>query len=101
MARSIPVLCDDGIVRRATFTAEADTFFSRPARVQVNGRTVSGSAYQSSAFYLSDGPEHRAIDYPVTAATLYYPDAPEVVMGIMRFGARGKNADAIAKGGAA
>ncbi len=36
------VLCDDGIVRTARVTATADTWFSLPARVNVNGKTVSG-----------------------------------------------------------
>lgn len=36
------VLCSDGQVRVATATAETDTMFSVPARVQVKGRTVAG-----------------------------------------------------------
>lgn len=35
-------VCSDGVERVATFTAENDTFFSRPARVAVKGKTVSG-----------------------------------------------------------
>lgn len=36
-------ICSDGIVRAVRFGAGiADTFFSIPARVTVNGRTVSG-----------------------------------------------------------
>ena len=35
-------VCSDGRVRTATATGEADTWFSIPARVNVNGRTVTG-----------------------------------------------------------
>lgn len=35
-------LCSDGKWRMAQQTGEPDTFFSMPARVQVNGKTVSG-----------------------------------------------------------
>ena len=35
-------LCADGKYRMAQQTAENDTFFSTPARVQVRGKTVSG-----------------------------------------------------------
>src|SRR4051812_15125299 len=38
----VKVLCDDGEIRTATYTSEADTFFSRPARVKANGKTVTG-----------------------------------------------------------
>ena len=34
--------CEDGRVRSFLFTGEADTWFSRPARVKVAGRTVAG-----------------------------------------------------------
>ena len=34
--------CEDGKVRAFTFTGEPDTVWTRPARVSVNGRTVSG-----------------------------------------------------------
>jgi hypothetical protein len=34
--------CTDNMVRRATVTAEADTYFSTPARVQVRGKSISG-----------------------------------------------------------
>lgn len=40
--RKVKAFCADGQVRTATFTAEADTFFSVPARVSVGGKTVSG-----------------------------------------------------------
>jgi hypothetical protein len=40
--RKVKAICSDGKVRTATFTAEADTFFTVPARVSVNGLTVSG-----------------------------------------------------------
>lgn len=36
------VLCPDGIYRVARITAEADTFFTIPAQVQVRGKTVTG-----------------------------------------------------------
>lgn len=35
-------VCPDGKVRTARPTAEADTFFTIPARVTAHGRTVSG-----------------------------------------------------------
>lgn len=35
-------LCEDGVRRTATVTAEPDTFFSQPARVSAHGKTVSG-----------------------------------------------------------
>lgn len=45
------VLCSDGKVRRATVTREADTFFTLPARVKVNGRTVTGHVYVNELDY--------------------------------------------------
>ena len=36
------VLCQDGVQRSAVCTADPDTFFSQPARVTVDGKTVSG-----------------------------------------------------------
>lgn len=36
------VLCADGKIRRATIVNRADTFFSVPARVRANGKTVTG-----------------------------------------------------------
>ncbi len=45
---TIKVLCVDGKVRTATVTGSADTWFSLPARVKVNGKTVSG--FISSGF---------------------------------------------------
>lgn len=41
--KAINVLCSDGRRRTARITADADTFFSIPASVQVKGKTVSGS----------------------------------------------------------
>ena len=35
-------LCQDGVQRTAVCTADPDTFFSPPARVTVDGKTVSG-----------------------------------------------------------
>ena len=98
-SRSFPVLCDDGRVRRATWTARsADTFFSRRARVSVNGRTVSGIAYVASDFQTTTDPTDgtaRTVDVPSTAADLFYADAPTVRRGVMRFTAGGRNASAI------
>jgi hypothetical protein len=103
-SRSFPVLCDDGRVRRATWAAaSADTFFSRRARVSVNGRTVSGFAYAASDFTIARavrediGVTHRAVSLPASAADLFYADAPTVRSGIMRFAATGRNADVIAR----
>lgn len=39
------VLCSDGKVRHATVTAEADSFWTLPARVSVRGKTVTGYLY--------------------------------------------------------
>lgn len=51
----VTAVCADGVVRTATQTAEPDTFFSIPARVQAHGKTVSGSLYKAN-----DGTgEHR------------------------------------------
>lgn len=36
------LLCSDGIIRAAELAETADTFFSVPASVRVNGRRVSG-----------------------------------------------------------
>lgn len=44
------VLCADGVIRTATATAEADTFYTVPARVTVNGRTVTGHVYQRESY---------------------------------------------------
>lgn len=38
----VDAMCADGVVRRATITSEADTFFSIPARVSAHGKTVTG-----------------------------------------------------------
>lgn len=38
----IGALCEDGRRRTAYITAEADTYFSIPARVSVKGKTVTG-----------------------------------------------------------
>jgi hypothetical protein len=35
-------LCQDGVQRTAVCTADPDTFFSQPARVTVDGKTLSG-----------------------------------------------------------
>lgn len=40
------VLCSDGRIRTATATAEADSFWTIPARVTVRGQTVTGSVSQ-------------------------------------------------------
>jgi hypothetical protein len=56
------VLCADGVIRTATATAEADTFFTIPARVQAHGRTVTGHVYHRGN--LDDtGPEYRFTAY--------------------------------------
>lgn len=86
--RSFPVLCSDGTVRRATWTGEADTFFSRPARVTVNGRTVRGTAYVGSDFFI--GEDMRAHEHPRTDADLIASDGTRT--GRMLFVGRGVNA---------
>ncbi|SRR5258706_9432429 len=40
--KALNILCPDGIYRTARITAEADTFFTIPAQVQVRGKTVTG-----------------------------------------------------------
>lgn len=42
-------LCQDGVRRTAYITAEADTYFGRPARVSVKGKTVSGFIHSFEA----------------------------------------------------
>ena len=52
----VRALCSDGVERSALILREADTFFSTPTRVSVNGRTVTGSIYyrfQSTSFEFS------------------------------------------------
>jgi hypothetical protein len=49
--RRFRAVCPDGRVRTARPTAEADTVFSIPARVQVRGVTVSGFITGSDAVY--------------------------------------------------
>lgn len=36
------LLCADGIIRAASMAQTADTFFSIPASIRVNGKTVTG-----------------------------------------------------------
>jgi len=43
--KTVTVLCADGRERVARYTGEADTFFSRPARVSAKGKTVRGFAW--------------------------------------------------------
>jgi hypothetical protein len=90
MSRKVKALCEDGIVRTATITGEADSYWSAPARVSVKGRTITGHVFQDSAFTTVTDPDGnvRTVEHPVTDATLYYADAPDVILGRMLFVAR-------------
>ena len=57
------VVCADGVVRTATATAEADTWFSVPARVQVRGRTVAGYVSAVEWFDIMTDDERPAARY--------------------------------------
>jgi hypothetical protein len=62
----VAVLCADGRVRRATITADPDTYFSVPARVSVRGRTVTGHIgidTAPSARDLRDARDSDALEY--------------------------------------
>jgi hypothetical protein len=90
MSRTIKALCDDGVVRTATITGDADSVWSAPARVSIRGRTITGHIFQDSAFATvrQDDGSYKSVDHPVTDATVYYTDAPTVVLGRMLFVAR-------------
>lgn len=50
------LLCADGVIRAASMSQTADTFFSLPASIRVNGKTVTGYCataqnYQGQAVY--------------------------------------------------
>jgi hypothetical protein len=47
-AKVTNAICEDGIQRNAHVTAEADTFFSLPAKVYVKGKTVAGFLTRST-----------------------------------------------------
>ena len=51
------LLCSDGVVRAAKMASTADSFFSVPASVRVNGKHVSG--YMTSE-ETGEGPDLRA-----------------------------------------
>lgn len=38
----VKALCEDGVTRTATPTAQADTFFSIPARISIKGKSIKG-----------------------------------------------------------
>jgi hypothetical protein len=59
--RAQDVLCADGERRTAYFTAEADTYFSIPARVSVKGKTVTG--FVMSRTFEDDNGEWRDMLY--------------------------------------
>jgi len=42
------VLCSDGVQRVFVPTAENDTFWTTPGRVQVKGKTITGHLYYSN-----------------------------------------------------
>lgn len=50
------LLCADGIIRAAELAETADTFFSIPASVRINGKRVSGYATTGSIDDLSSSP---------------------------------------------
>ena len=61
------VVCADGVVRTATATAEADTWFSVPARVQVKGKTVVGYVSAVEWFDIMTDDERPAVRYRFSA----------------------------------
>lgn len=67
-------LCADGIVRTATATAEADTFYTVPARVKVRGITVTGHVFARPGYEVEDngGPVYAfsAYSYRKNAAVI-------------------------------
>jgi hypothetical protein len=65
--RKVKALCSDGKVRTATFTAEADTFFTVPARVSVNGRTVTGHVTGYNEIFDPGVPVPAGTEYLFTA----------------------------------
>lgn len=48
------ILCSDGKRRTAVFAAEPDTFFTIPASVRVNGKSVSGFVWHDDLIYDDD-----------------------------------------------
>lgn len=89
--------CPDGTVRAVTWTGEADTFFSRPARMTVRGRTVRGTVYHASDFEtvtLRDGETVHVVtvDVPSSRADIMDADDPTIRSGVFRFIPRGINA---------
>lgn len=94
--------CPDGTVRAFKWTGEADTYFSRPARMTVRGRTIRGTVYVASDFEtvtLRDGESVQVVtvDVPASRADLFYTDAPTIRNGVYRFTPRGVNAHLIAR----
>lgn len=67
--RKVRAIASDGKVRTATFTAEADSFFTVPARMTVHGRTVTGhvTAWEGDLWEYPgiDAPE--GVEYAFTA----------------------------------
>jgi hypothetical protein len=57
------VLCADGVQRTATCSSRgADTFFSIPARVRANGKTVSGYVTRETLQgFSTESPEDPAV----------------------------------------
>lgn len=53
-SKIVNILCSDGKQRLFTATAEADTFFTVPGVVKVNGVSVSGHAFHDSMVYHND-----------------------------------------------
>ena len=89
--------CPDGTVRAFKWTGEADSYFSRPARMTVQGRTIRGTVYVASDFEtvtLRDGETVHVVtvDTPKSAADIFYPDDPAIRSGVYRFVPRGANA---------
>jgi hypothetical protein len=71
------VLCADGKFRTATQTAEADTYFTVPARVQVRGKTVTGFVwFDNSSTAMSPGGTWKftANGWMKNAKMLHWPE---------------------------
>ena len=73
------VLCSDGKIRTAVATAEADTFYTIPARVTVRGRTITGSVYHRGMDWdgPADGPRYAFSAYTYRKNGAILPRWPE------------------------
>lgn len=71
------LLCSDGVIRAASLASTADTFFSVPASVRVNGKTVSGYVTTEGAKGASTGTPVAYVFRHHTAHADKLPSWPE------------------------